>query len=458
MKNFSHFANSVTASLRRSPSCPSHTQSMPKQYHAFATIQLCYPSEFYGNSLQALGLPQNTNPKHHNSASSPTPHPSTTVLEETRKGNAATPMPAAPADAMAAKKMIGLSYPTIPIREISILGTKAEEEADANGKPVGGESRRVNSHSKSPRRRRRGPCVKVTARAPLLQPLPSAARGQPCSVVCGEGVDSRRGPGKVSYPKKHFRRQRNSSKVGCLTDAADGNGYWDIMGRKAGGHDPHDGDVRAGVEQSESAVASVVLLRWAMECFVGNEGEGDGVSSGGQRFGTLTSIGQAGDDDSAGGTSTFQGKASNAAVSGPVHLIRAERKPRDSNSFLFSDPLESGGKRSADASNSPRKVTSTSFAATSPLPLAFSRSQYSERPKEVGQALPRQLRVSEGSGRERRSPSEDDHQDRFASDVSVTNSPRPEETRPAASDEEGPGGRNTASRGALTEDARKSKR
>ena len=276
-------------------------------------------------------------------------------------------------------------------------------------------------------------------------------------VDCGEEVvDTRRGPGKVCFPDNHSMSQRSSSKAGCLTDVADGNGYWDIIGRRAGGRDHRSGDVRAGVEQSESAVASVVLLRWAMECFVGNEDEGivDGASGGGNRSGTFTGVSQAGDVDSAGGTSTLQGKALNATVSGPVHLMHAERKPRDSDLFVFSDPLESGGgKRSEDARNSPREAVSTSFAATSPTPLTVSHSRNSERPKEVGQPLPLHPRVSAGGGRERRPlPPGNDHRDRFASDVSVTYSPRRLGSRHAVSGEDGSGGRNTASRGEPTED------
>lgn len=430
---------------------------MPKQYHAFATIQLCYPSGFYGSSLQVLRLPPTTNRKHHGSSTSlPCRHPSKTVLEGTRKGNTATPLLSAPVDTMAAKsETLGSPDSTTPRQKSGILGTS---------NPARGDARRGNPHNKNPLRRRRSPCVDVTARAPRLQPLPSAARGQPLSVVRGAENVNTRESGKVSFPKNRSTRPRSSSKAGCLTEVGDGNGYWDIMGRKTGGDDHHNGDVRAGVEQNESAVASVILLRWAMECFAGNEDEGvaGGASNGGRRFGAFTCNGQPG-DVSVRETTAFPGNAMNATISGPVHLMHAERKPRDGDLFLFSDPLESG----ADASDSPRKATPTSsFAATSPTPhLAFSRSRTSERPKEVGQPLARELRVSVGGGRERRSPPEGNHRDSVPSDVGVTVSPRRQETKHAASGEEGPGGRSswaagrpTASRGGQTEDARSTKR
>ena len=461
------FPTSPHLSYRHSPPCSSRGEPMPKQYHAFGTIQLCYPSGFYVNSLRVLRLPRNTNPKHHNPTTiSPSQHPSTTVLGVTRKRNAETPLLSAPVDTMAGKgKTLVSPDSTTSRRESGVLGT---------GNPAGGDTRRVNPHSNNPLRRRRGPCVDVTARAPRLQPLPSAARGQPFSAVSGEeNVDRRRGSGKASYPKARFTRQRRSrSEAGCLTEAGDGNGYWDIMGRKAcGGDDHHSGDVRAGAEQSESAVASVVLLRWAMECFAGNEDEGivDGASNGDHRFGAYTLGDRQGDDrSSVRGISAFPGKAMNATISGPVHLMHAERKPRDGDLFLFSDPSDGGGERCADdASNSsPRKLASaSSFAATSPAPSAFSRSRNSERPEEADKTLARELRVSVGGGRERRSPPEGSHRGSVASDVSVTFSPRRQEIKHAASGEERSGGRNSwvagrpaASRGGLTEDERSAKR
>lgn len=393
------------------------------------------------------------------------------ILESTRIGHTATPLPSAPTDTMAVKsETLGSPDPTIPRRHSGILGPKAGEEADPYSKPGGGRTCLVNPHSKSPLRRRRGPCVEVTARGPRLQPLPSAPRAPSCSVVCGEeNLDTRHvESGHVYHTENHFMRQSISSKAGCLAGEGNGNAYWDILGKKGGGDVHHNGDVKVEVEQSEGAVTSVVLLRWAMECFVGNEDEEiiDGDSNGGHRG--AKHIGQAG-DDSVGGTSTFQGKAMNVTISGPVHLMHSERKPRDSDLFLFEDPLENDGKRSADGSNSPRKSASTSFAATSPTPLAFSRSRSSERPKEVRQPLPRrELRVSVGDGRERRSPPGDNYQDSFVSDVSdvsaACSSPR-QETKHAARGEDGPGrrnswiaGRTTASRGESAEDVKSTKR
>eukprot|EP00752_Nemacystus_decipiens_P007273 g6510.t1 len=435
-------------------------------YHAFATMQLCYPNDFYDKSLQALGLPQGTdNPKRHNSTSSPFRHCSTLSYEETTADNAATPpLASAAADTTAAESdPLGALDSTIPRRKSGVLG---------KSKPTGGNTRRSNPQSKSPLRRRRGRYEEAAARAPRLQPLRSAARGQPLSVVCGEeNSDTRRGAGKALALKRRFTAQRRSSKAGCLTEVGDGNSsYWGIMGRTAGGDDRHNGDVGAGVEQSKSAVASVVLLRWAMECSAGNEGGGvvDGVSHGGHRFGSFTGIGTAGSASSVRGISTVPGKAMNATISGPVHLMRAERKPRDSDLFVFSDPLESGAKRGGiDASDSPRRTApASSLAATSPAPLVTSRCGSLERPEEVGRSLLREQRGAVGGGRERRPPPpEDSHRDSFGDDVSTTRSPSRQETKYEASGDEGPGGRHTwvagrstRSRGEVMDDARRTKR
>lgn len=428
------------------------TEPTLEQYHAFATIQLCYPSGFYGNSLKALRL-------------SPSCQPSTTVLRGTKKGNTTKSLPSASADTASAKsETSGQPNASIRRRKSGVLQTEAREESDQNTNPGGRRAYGVSQHSESPLRRRRGPRLEVTARAPRLQPLPSTARGQSCSAVCGDGNrDSRRGSGEVFNPKPNSARQ-SSSKAGCLPEVGNGDGYWSVMGRKGGGDVHHNCEVRSRIEQSESAVASVVLLRWAMECFSGNEDCGivDGVSDRGCKAGVSASTGQA-REDSARGTSKLQGQAMNATVSGPVHLMHAERKPRDTDLFLFSDPFESGGKRSADASYSPRMATSTSFAATSPTPLAFSQSRNPEIPKGLGQTRPREVRVSAGDGRESRSPPESNHRD--SSDISVASSPPRQETKDGASGKEGPSGRNswiagrtTVSRGEWTEDVRSTKR
>lgn len=465
--NYYYYAKLAVTSVRGSSFCPPCTETMPEQYHAFATIQLCYPDGFYGNSIQALRLPKNTKPKHHKSTSSPTCHLSTTGLEVVRKSKAAVAsLPSASTDTVAARnETIGLPDPTIPRRNSGMLGAKAGEEADPCGKPGGSIYCPAIPHSKSPPRRRCGSSVEATARAPRLQPLPSAARRQTCSVVREEeNSDTRRGSGKLSHPTNHSMKQSGSSTAGCLSEVGDGHGYWDCMGRKADGGVHHNGGVRADVDQNERAVASVVLLRWVVECFVGNEDEGivGGVPNGGHRVEVPTRISQVG-DDAAGGASTFRGKgkAMNATISGPIHLVHSERKPRDSDLFPLSD-IESNGKGSADTSSSPRIISS--FAATSPTYLPSSRRRNSERSKEALQSIPREVRVSIGGGWERRSPPENNHR---YSDLSVAHAPPGLETTNAANNEKEPGGRSswtasrtctTALRGESTEDVRSTTR
>lgn len=215
--------------------------------------------------------------------------------------------------------------------------------------------------------------VNACTRAPQLRPLPAAARENAC-----------RRPGKLPFAKRSHagpmlvsKQACESKPVGYEIDLADGNGYWDLLGGNRGrGHCGDDG-VLAG-ELAESAVASVVLLRWAMECVVANDGEGgaedgDGVVPGttAPRDGLTTED----DDDPAKApvaedrTASMQGEVVSATATGQVRLVHSARKPRDGDRFSFSGSLEKkwASHHGEGDCRGPRKVIGNkSFAATCP--------------------------------------------------------------------------------------------
>lgn len=224
--------------------------------------------------------------------------------------------------------------------------------------------------------------VGTSISAARLDPLPSAVTGRPCpGCDTRNHFDTLRGSGDQSPSRDPSIRpklvlgQTSNSTVGCLPKAGEGNSYWDILGAKVADGTCH-GDVRAAVENSEMAensVASVVLLRWAMEYVL--EHEGDGNIDGGCRDRLLTDDGEDPHVPVAGSRDPcIQGEAMNATIPGPVHLMHSARKPRDSDLFLLSGPLESGNKRSEDSNMSPRERARIGFAATSPTSSAFSRT------------------------------------------------------------------------------------
>lgn len=296
-----------------------------------------------------------------------------------------------------------------------------------------------------PRRRRHGPDPDVSTRA-LLRPLASEVRGNPRQAGPQQGSRKPTSLKTASTTPTPAGRRGKSSTDDCLPEAEDGSGYWDLLGRKQGGSAFHRG-IGAWGEQTESAVGSVVLLRWAMDCFLGNEDDGIAgeLTLEGQKAATLTDGGQEGRVPVAGSSSAAsQGRAMNATMSGPVHLMHSERKPRDSDLFLFSDPPESGGKYSENENSSPtqRAGNTTTFAATSPTPLTLPHSRNSEMPTSchpISRGL--KLTTREDSGGRGQSHQGSDH-DRSVADTGVASSSHAE--RPAlyaTSGENGSGGR-----------------
>ncbi|CBN77147.1 expressed unknown protein [Ectocarpus siliculosus] len=196
-----------------------------------------------------------------------------------------------------------------------------------------------------------------------------------------------------------------SKPAGYEIDLADGNGYWDLLGGNRGrGHGGDDG-VLAG-ELAESAVASVVLLRWAMECVVANDGEGgaedgDGVVP----VTTAPRDGLTADDgDPAKApvaedrTPGMQGEAVSATAKGQVRLAKSTRKPRDSDRFSFSGSLETklASHQGEGDCRGPRNVIGNkSFAATCP---SLSESSCNRERLRDKKPLPRGLPLS-GGGR-----------------------------------------------------------
>jgi len=293
-----------------------------------------------------------------------------------------------------------------------------------------------------PRRRRHSPGPDVSTRALQLRPLASEVRGNPRQVGAQRGSRKPNDLETASTTPTLAGRQEKSSTDGCLSEPEDGSGYWDWLGRKHGSRSCHN-NAEAGSEQTESALGSVMLLRWAMECFLGNEDDGIAgeLSIVGQKPAALTENGQEERVPAAGSSAAVnQGRAMNATISGPVHLMHSERNPRESDLFLFSDPSESAGENNT---SSPRQSESTSpFAATSPTPLTLSQSRSLERltdRRSISRGLKRA--TGEDSGGKRRSDQGSDH-DRSVSDTGVISSNRAEEpAMNAAGGEDGSGER-----------------
>ncbi|CAB1112283.1 unnamed protein product [Ectocarpus sp. CCAP 1310/34] len=195
-----------------------------------------------------------------------------------------------------------------------------------------------------------------------------------------------------------------SKSVGYEKDLADGNGYWDLLGENCcRGHGLDDG-VLAG-ELAESAVASVVLLRWAMECIVANDGEGGAEDGDGVVPGTTAprnGLTTADDDEPAkapvaeDGTPSMQGKAVSATATGQVRLAHSARKPRGSDRFSFSGSLERkcANHHGEGDCRGPRKaIGNKSFAASCP---SLSESSCNRERLRDKKPFPRELPLSGG--------------------------------------------------------------
>ena len=309
--------------------------------------------------------------------------------------------------------------------------------------PGGNRSDLLQAPAGCPRRRRHAPGTDVPTRALQLRPLDSGARGNPRRLGAQRGSTKLDNATIAPTMPTLAVRQGTRSTAGCLPEVEDGNGYWDLLGRRQGGSAFDDG-VEAVAEQTESAVGSVVLLRWAVECFLGNED--DGIAGepplAGEKVAALAEGVQEGRVPAVGtSAAAIQGRAMNATVSGPVHLMHSERKPRDSDLFSFSDPPEGGSEHSENGSSSPRQGVNTPFAATSPTPVMRSRSHHSESLAD-GRPLSRGLRLPTGEddGGKRRSQAGSD-KGHSASNAGLTSSNPKESAKNAAGGEERYGGK-----------------
>lgn len=373
-----------------------------EQYHAFETIRVCYPSDFFSESLQALGLPHQRRQRpthHHNPTDSRTDHPSAAGLEPCGKSRQTASVTPAAATSATASSGVRISPDQRTKRKNGIEGAGASGvrfsrgevrggTAEHSGKPSKSRAQLLGPRVRSPplfRRSVRG--VETSTGVPRLDPLPRKEISRQCP-RCDQGrFDTRRKSANLS-PSKHSAiqpkmgsGQASSSTARCLPKEGEGNIYWDLLGTKQGAG-TCDGDVWAVVENSEmtkSAVASVVLLRWAMEYAM--ELGGDGSTGGGSRATLLNKNSDVPRVQVARSrTPSVQGKAMNATVSGPIHLMHAARKPRDSDLFLLSGPLETGDERSDLGRSIARKnVSRIGFASTSPTQSSFSLSCNFER-------------------------------------------------------------------------------
>lgn len=369
------------------------------QYHAFETIRVCYPRGFFNESLQALGLSRrrNSGPNGpHDPTVARTDHPSTVGLGSCSRSTKTTTLTPATATATAASGGVLSSQNGTTINRnygtggggtggVHFLGAGAiGEGVERSGMLVRSKPRLLGPRSRSPPLlRRRGRGVGTPTSAPRLDPMPCAARGRPCPGCDSQDhFDTRRRSGDLS-PSRHpiirpqlsSLRQASSGTVRYPPEEGERNSYWDILGKYRNG--TCHGDVRAVVENSEmaeSAVASVVLLRWAMEYL--KEQERNSSPGGGCRARSFNGKGEAPHSPMENSRSpSVKPKAMNATVSGPVHLMHAARKSKDSDLFLLPHSLESGNERSEDGSTSPRERVNIGFAATNPASLALSSAE-----------------------------------------------------------------------------------
>ncbi|CAM9137443.1 unnamed protein product [Ectocarpus sp. 13 AM-2016] len=367
-------------------------------YHALATIRLCYPSGFFCKSLVALRLQHGCQPN-------PSQSGNKALLSPTRTAAAAAAAAAAAITTAPCDDVQTVRDRTMSRRNGG-RGGGGSDDCGSIKAEGGGEATRLKNASSTllfrspPPLHRYSLGVKACTRAPQLRPLPAAAR-----------ENAYRRPGKLPFSKRSHvgpilvsKQACESKPVGYEIDLAGGNGYWDLLGGNRGrGHDGDD-DVLAG-ELAESAVASVVLLRWAMECIAANDGkggaeDGDGVVPGttAPRDGFTT----ADDDDPAKApvgkdrTTSTQGEAVSATATGQVRLAHSARKPRDSNRFSFSGSLEErrASHHGEGDCRGPRKaIGNKSFAATCP---SLSESSCNRERLRDKKPLPRELPLSGG--------------------------------------------------------------
>lgn len=244
-----------------------------QQYHAFGAIRLCYPKDFFHDSLQALRIQENTE----------TPTSSLTKLSKTSENAEKDHPGAVMADAVASASAAS-SAAAAAAAANEVLGAIGIHQPKESGGAVAGGAARfevekerwmlssmpwadLGSHASS----KRQAAEDALAHA-RLRPLPTVR-------------DPRlEGPARRGSRKSSLRRPGPTTHhaVGAREkDTNVGNGYWDLVGSKTGLR----GQAVEQREEVATATASVVLLRWAMEDKGGNEDvdmSEDGVESAGE--------------------------------------------------------------------------------------------------------------------------------------------------------------------------------
>ncbi|CAM9116501.1 unnamed protein product, partial [Hapterophycus canaliculatus] len=398
-------------------------------YHAFTTIRLCYPSAFFGESLQALCLQRKNNPKYETPKSNNNHHHYNSDME-------------------IASSTVTAAVSSPDGDDLDRLGrvmTKKQGILVAGD----GDGLRVKAGRKIERSRHLA-CTPCT-RAPRPQTLCLAREDMCPRADGGKRVGPRRqgevNPATLLPPESTLpSRHDDSCMVGCNMEEVTGSGYWDTFG---GNHKSCDrGGAEALAEQSElteSAVASAVLLRWAVEGFVR-----DGIRDG------------CGDSDDSLATGSLRAEATavrvapkvqeqvvNRTKSSPVGLTQPAGESKDSRLCSVSDIDTSGANSDQYGRSSLGGSAGNARAAASSTTLEAPSFRSSEGPRAKNLEC-RDLRASAGGGRERgaRLEGEEDgtqlsERDRrhLAGDIAAGSSSFEEETTTTTRGDEGCGGR-----------------
>lgn len=243
-----------------------------QQYHAFGAIRLCYPKDFFHDSLQALRIQESTE----------TPTSSLTKLSKTSENAEKDHPRAVMAGATASESAASSSAAAAAANEV--LGPIGKHQPKESGAVVGGRADRfevekerwmlssmpwadLGSHDSSKRQ-----AAEDALAYARLRPLPTVRDPRlEGPVRRGSRKSSLRRPGPTLHHAVGAREK----------DTNVGNGYWDLVGGKTGLR----GQAVEQREEVATATASVVLLRWAMEDKGGNadvDVSEDGMESAGE--------------------------------------------------------------------------------------------------------------------------------------------------------------------------------
>ncbi|CAM9102946.1 unnamed protein product [Scytosiphon promiscuus] len=360
-------------------------------YHAFATIRRCYPSDFFGESLLALGL-QQKNKQYANEKIQRSRY-----LERRQVGGTA-----------------------------SLLDPRS----------LGGHHQNIDERV-------------LAARPKLLPSLPreelyskADRRDHPEPLRRGETNHDRHLP----LESISSLRQADRYRAGWKSGEANGSGYWDTLG----GEHEACGRSRADVpaeqsELAESAVASAVLLRWATEAHIDNCARDDCEDSD-----DLPVTGGRGEGAAAGRKPSSMQEMVGGTIPSPLRLTTWPGESSVSRMWSGSGSGRTRATHDQHDSSIPTEKPGNACATTSSRRLEGSRNRNLEGTRKEQLACHR-LQASGGEQRERRTRAggdevgaqrpERDRRQFNRGDVVACCPSKGEETASAASADEARGGR-----------------